>query len=367
MADGKKISQLPSLAAVDALGTDAHEVARASSSQSFQMSFTALATYIKGLAGIAVAGSTAAFSGALSAASAAITGAISGASAAITGAISGGGGLTITSGTSALQAITGTTLALSAAITISMTSAGPVITANGAGTNSRYIQITSSGADAVFGIENSAGTGPFGTSAYGTVVGSNNATALDLVTNAVSRLSITSAGAFDFKGNAVSGISTLAFSGNLAVNTNKFSITASTGAFSGGLFSSTVVNGGTMITTTGNVTTGAVYLADISNTGGRMNMGLVGSAAGQISGGSSAYAFVLSSFATSLEFGSNNVVRMGLVGVAGTPANSSVGNIYIFNSTAPTGNPTGMGYLWVESGALKYRGTSGTVTTIAVA
>jgi hypothetical protein len=36
-------------------------------------------------------------------------------------------------------------------------------------------------------------------------------------------------------------------------------------------------------------------------------------------------------------------------------------------TTVPTTNPTGGGVLYVESGALKYRGSSGTVTTIAVA
>ncbi len=36
-------------------------------------------------------------------------------------------------------------------------------------------------------------------------------------------------------------------------------------------------------------------------------------------------------------------------------------------SVAPTTNPTGGGILYVESGALKYRGSSGTVTTIAPA
>jgi hypothetical protein len=35
-------------------------------------------------------------------------------------------------------------------------------------------------------------------------------------------------------------------------------------------------------------------------------------------------------------------------------------------TTAPTGNPTGGGYLYTEAGALKYRGSSGTVTTIAL-
>ena len=36
-------------------------------------------------------------------------------------------------------------------------------------------------------------------------------------------------------------------------------------------------------------------------------------------------------------------------------------------SSAPTGNPSSGGFLYVESGALKYRGSSGTVTTIAPA
>lgn len=39
--------------------------------------------------------------------------------------------------------------------------------------------------------------------------------------------------------------------------------------------------------------------------------------------------------------------------------------IFIGNSTAPTTNPTGGGILYVQSGALKYRGSSGTVTTLA--
>lgn len=47
---------------------------------------------------------------------------------------------------------------------------------------------------------------------------------------------------------------------------------------------------------------------------------------------------------------------------------SMVGGVFIRNATtAPTGNPSGGGFLYVESGALKYRGSSGTITTIAVA
>jgi hypothetical protein len=46
---------------------------------------------------------------------------------------------------------------------------------------------------------------------------------------------------------------------------------------------------------------------------------------------------------------------------------SSAKVIAIANGTAPTGDPVGGGVLYVQSGALKYRGSGGTVTTIAVA
>jgi hypothetical protein len=56
------------------------------------------------------------------------------------------------------------------------------------------------------------------------------------------------------------------------------------------------------------------------------------------------------------------------LGIMGTDFGSGVGVIAIANATtAPTGTPTGGGVLYVESGALKYKGTSGTVTTLGVA
>lgn len=48
----------------------------------------------------------------------------------------------------------------------------------------------------------------------------------------------------------------------------------------------------------------------------------------------------------------------------GTSAERVIG---ILNGTAPSTSPAGMGQLYVEAGALKYRGSSGTVTTIAAA
>lgn len=46
---------------------------------------------------------------------------------------------------------------------------------------------------------------------------------------------------------------------------------------------------------------------------------------------------------------------------------NSQNNILIANSLATPGTPTGGGFLYVESGALKFKGSSGTVTTIAPA
>jgi hypothetical protein len=62
------------------------------------------------------------------------------------------------------------------------------------------------------------------------------------------------------------------------------------------------------------------------------------------------------------------VTDTGNVGVGvstfGTSASKVLG---LANATAPTTSPAGMGQLYVEAGALKYRGSSGTVTTLAVA
>lgn len=54
-----------------------------------------------------------------------------------------------------------------------------------------------------------------------------------------------------------------------------------------------------------------------------------------------------------------------LIGIT-TAAASSVRTVQMANSTPPSANIAG-GILYVESGALKYRGSSGTITTIAAA
>ena len=56
--------------------------------------------------------------------------------------------------------------------------------------------------------------------------------------------------------------------------------------------------------------------------------------------------------------------------LAGSAPNwqSMDGGVFIANaSTVPTGNPSGGGFLYVENGAVKYRGSSGTVTPLGAA
>lgn len=58
----------------------------------------------------------------------------------------------------------------------------------------------------------------------------------------------------------------------------------------------------------------------------------------------------------------------GNLGLGTTTFGTSAAKVLaIGNGTAPTTSPAGVGQLYVEAGALKYRGSSGTVTTIAAA
>lgn len=60
--------------------------------------------------------------------------------------------------------------------------------------------------------------------------------------------------------------------------------------------------------------------------------------------------------------------NVALVDTATPDLGSGIGVVFVGNtSAAPSANPTGGGILYAESGALKWRGSSGTVTTIASA
>ena len=78
----------------------------------------------------------------------------------------------------------------------------------------------------------------------------------------------------------------------------------------------------------------------------------------------------------------NNYLRFDVSSITGALIVNTVGNVGVgvstfgtsaakvlglANATAPSTSPAGMGQLYVESGALKFRGSSGTITTIAAA
>jgi hypothetical protein len=68
-------------------------------------------------------------------------------------------------------------------------------------------------------------------------------------------------------------------------------------------------------------------------------------------------------------FAGGSLAVSGNAGVGtSTQFGSGAGVLGMANATTvPTTNPTGGGVLYIEAGALKYRGSSGTVTTIAPA
>jgi hypothetical protein len=69
---------------------------------------------------------------------------------------------------------------------------------------------------------------------------------------------------------------------------------------------------------------------------------------------------------TSTDFLRLLIDNAGNVGIGVSSFGTSAAKVLgLANATAPTTSPAGIGQLYVENGALKYRGSSGTVTTIA--
>ncbi|WP_309639825.1 hypothetical protein [Methylibium sp.] len=58
----------------------------------------------------------------------------------------------------------------------------------------------------------------------------------------------------------------------------------------------------------------------------------------------------------------------GDVGIGALTFDTSAARVLTLgNATAPSTSPAGMGQIYVEAGALKYRGSGGTITTLASA
>ena len=109
----------------------------------------------------------------------------------------------------------------------------------------------------------------------------------------------------------------------------------------------------------------------------KLTIGTAAYASGTLSGTSSLYSTVAQGlvvladgFNISTRTGGDRFVldTSGNVGIGVSTFGTSAANVLgLANATAPSTSPAGMGQLYVEAGALKFRGSSGTITTIAAA
>jgi hypothetical protein len=118
---------------------------------------------------------------------------------------------------------------------------------------------------------------------------------------------------------------------------------------------------------TGNANTAVGYLAGSNQTTGSNNAFFGSNVQADSLTGDNQYTYGNSSVASHKFRNGNLVVASGnvMVGVATAGASAAL-TLQIANGTAPSGNITG-GQLYVEAGALKYRGSGGTITTLGAA
>lgn len=152
------------------------------------------------------------------------------------------------------------------------------------------------------------------------------------------------------KGNAVIGLASSAFGYGSAVMFNSAAVNETASLPSAGQCSYV---GGQYNNGTSNVTAPGMFYYDANSHTFSWHVGTAG-----LTEGSS-----ISAWTQLLKLFDNGVLSL----YGGTAGGASGAAIAIANiGTAPTSNPNG-GVLFVQAGALKYRGSSGTVTTLAVA
>jgi hypothetical protein len=135
-------------------------------------------------------------------------------------------------------------------------------------------------------------------------------------------------------------------------------ITSETGTLSLQSNSNMAVDTGGSIMFGGRGTTASTNAVSYGHIAGRKENGTSANFAGYLQFGTSDSA---SDITERMRLDSSGNLGLGVTSF-GTSAQKVIG---IADGTAPTTSPAGMGQLYVEGGALKYRGSSGTVTTIA--
>lgn len=228
------------------------------------------------------------------------------------------------------------------------------------------IQNTTSTADAYLLVKNTTGEGFFGINALGPYIYTASALPIVFTTATSERYRIAGDGVATWSNvGGVAGTAMTLNSTGLGIGTsspsNKLEVVG-TAAFAGIGFNANAIN----------TTSTSSRFIRLTSTGGDFYVGTESSTGGAVFPGSTAYAAVLyNASATPMQFWTGGTLRATLdssgnlgIGVStfGTSAAKVLG---LANATAPSTSPAGMGQLYVEAGALKYRGSSGTVTTIA--
>jgi hypothetical protein len=245
---------------------------------------------------------------------------------------------------------TGVGMGMTPAVSLDITNASAVIRATSStGTNTSFAAFGNTGGAVRVGAENSAGGGLFtGSSAYSAVLGTTGAYSAHIGTNGNVRYTIDS-----------TGISTWSVAGTTAMTLN------STGLGIGGSPTTGFLTVGS--TTNVSATTNALTIISQRATCSITSNGATDGAGTTFNyswanGGQGPLIFRNAAIANVMTLDASGNLLVGLA-TAGTTAAKT---IQIANGTAPTANVTG-GQLYVESGALKFRGSSGTITTIAAA
>lgn len=124
--------------------------------------------------------------------------------------------ITVSTATSGFT-VSGGTLAVSDQITSTKATGGVFVDNAADASAARYFQLANGSSTARWGIESSTGGSLVtGSAADSTFFGASSNTPTELYTNNTVRLSISNAGAFDFKSNALSGVTTLAGTGAIS-------------------------------------------------------------------------------------------------------------------------------------------------------